>query len=296
MGLMVVFVIGFFSSLVPSADEAWGRPTPEVAYDRVRLANRLRAQRNLLVGLILLILAVLGVVGPISLRAIRSILKSYSVLAAGVVLINVLLLAMGVTSLIVSVKLDRRRRELEQPGDPHGHDKSHWMSRFDGWKRLRNLKNLSWQRLVAAFAVLIAIWLVEFGPMRAHPLEVPKGTSPSAWQLVFSNSATLGFVRLALILLALFVIASIPALFVAGRWFKGFGAGGLTADDAVAADEQIEKHKQQSRQISRRLAETMDKLAQVKAERDRFANLANQAAAEATRFKQEIGKNPNKDC
>jgi hypothetical protein len=155
------------------------------------------------------------------------------------------------------------------------------------WKRLNKLS--SWQRLIAGLAVLVAIWLVEFGPLKARPLKVPKGTSPSAWQLIFSSSSTLGFVRLGLILLALFVIASIPALFVAGRWFKGFGAGGLTADDAVAAGAQIEELKQKSKAISRRLAETTEKLAEVKAERDRFANLAKQAAAEATRLKQEIG-------
>jgi hypothetical protein len=161
-------------------------------------------------------------------------------------------------------------------------------SRAEIWKRLKGIKLSSWQRLIAALAVLIAIWLVEFGPLKARPLKVPTGTSPSAWQLIFSSGATLGFVRLGLILLSLFVIASIPALFVAGRWFKGFGAGGLTADDAVAADAQIEELKEKSQEISGRLAETTGKLAEVTAERDRFAHLAKQAAEEATRLSEKL--------
>jgi hypothetical protein len=55
---------------------------------------------------------------------------------------------------------------------------------------------------------------------------------PSLWQLLLADRLTLGFVRLSLVLLALFVIGSIPALMTAGRWMKGVGSTGVTADDA----------------------------------------------------------------
>jgi hypothetical protein len=112
LGLLVVFVVGYFSAVVPSADEAWGRPTPDVAFDRSTLANRLRAHRNLLVGIMVLITAVLTIVGPISIRTIRAIFVSYSILRAGVILVDVLLLAMWVACLVVAIRLERRRRNL----------------------------------------------------------------------------------------------------------------------------------------------------------------------------------------
>ena len=69
----------------------------------------------------------------------------------------------------------------------------------------------------------------------AETLPVRK-KDPSLAQLVLADRATVGFIRLAIVLLAVYVIASVPALVIAGRWSKGFSTTALTADDAVAAD------------------------------------------------------------
>lgn len=56
----------------------------------------------------------------------------------------------------------------------------------------------------------------------------------SLWNLILSDRWTLGFVRLAVLLLAVYAIASVVALITAGRWIKGFGTAGLSADDDIA--------------------------------------------------------------
>jgi hypothetical protein len=58
-------------------------------------------------------------------------------------------------------------------------------------------------------------------------------------------------VRLALVLLALFAVLSVPALVLAGRWAKGFGTSGLTADDAVDANRTIDGLKAQIETLTR---------------------------------------------
>lgn len=53
---------------------------------------------------------------------------------------------------------------------------------------------------------------------------------PSLWFFLLSDSVTLGFVRLGVIAVAVYAIASIPALIMGGRWVKAFGLSGVTAD------------------------------------------------------------------
>jgi hypothetical protein len=89
------------------------------------------------------------------------------------------------------------------------------------------------QLVFAAAAVVLAILLATQSawPFDASRPKLP--TRPSLWQLLLSDHVTLGFVRLAFVMLAGFVIASVPALVSGGRWLKSFGAGGLIADDAT---------------------------------------------------------------
>ena len=100
----------------------------------------------------------------------------------------------------------------------------------------------------AAAAVVLAILLAagSVGPFDAARPKLPE--KPSLWQLLLSDHVTLGFVRLAFVMLAVFVIASVPALVVGGRWLKSFGVGGLIADDGAdlrhaleAAERQVER-------------------------------------------------------
>lgn len=89
------------------------------------------------------------------------------------------------------------------------------------------------QLTLAAAAVVLAILLAAQSawPFDAARPKLPE--KPSLWQLLLSDHVTLGFVRLAFVMLAVFVIASVPALVAGGRWLKSFGAGGLIADDAA---------------------------------------------------------------
>src|SRR5258706_15607628 len=99
------------------------------------------------------------------------------------------------------------------------------------------------QLLVALALVAISILLALNGwwPFNTSPPALPD--KPSFWQFLLSDHLTLGFIRLGVVMLAVFVIASIPALITGGRWLKGFGTTGLTADDAVDADKAIDSVK-----------------------------------------------------
>jgi hypothetical protein len=84
---------------------------------------------------------------------------------------------------------------------------------------------------------------------------------PSLWQLLLSDHVTLGFVRLAVVMMAAFVVATVPALVAGGRWLKSFGAGGLIADDADDLRRALETTGQE-------LVRTTRELEAVKKERD----------------------------
>lgn len=54
-------------------------------------------------------------------------------------------------------------------------------------------------------------------------------------RLLLDDPVLVGMTRLALVVVALYGIASVPALIVGGRWAKGVGTAGVLADDASAA-------------------------------------------------------------
>jgi len=116
--------------------------------------------------------------------------------------------------------------------------------------------------LVVAAAIILAV--ANLWPFDTSPLALP--ADPSLWQLMLSDDITLGFVRLGLVLLAVFVIASVPALIVGGRWIKGFGTTGLTADDAVDASKALEE-------ATTKLDAAAKELGAVKNERDEAIEL-----------------------
>jgi len=92
-------------------------------------------------------------------------------------------------------------------------------------------------------ALTLALWPSHW-PFDARP----PGRDSSVWQFLLSDRVTLGFVRLSVVLLSLFVIASVPALFAAGRWLKGFGVSGVAADEsqsAAALAREVEKLQQE---------------------------------------------------
>jgi hypothetical protein len=109
-----------------------------------------------------------------------------------------------------------------------------------------------------ASAVTLAAWPSHW-PFDARP----PGGDASVWDFLLSDRLTLGFVRLSLVLLSLFVIASVPALFAAGRWLKGF-AGGVAADDSVVSHLQrdIEELRQQLLRVTAQRDQALGELAQ----------------------------------
>jgi hypothetical protein len=113
IGLLLVFVVGYFSAVIPSSDELVGRPTPNVGYDRAQLANRLRSLRNLFVGLGVLIVAVLAVLAPLVVRVTDALLhQPYSIVLGGVMIVVVALFVMLGASGAMAVRVERRRKGL----------------------------------------------------------------------------------------------------------------------------------------------------------------------------------------
>jgi hypothetical protein len=100
---------------------------------------------------------------------------------------------------------------------------------------------------------------------------------PSFWQLLLADRLTLGFVRLGVVMLAVFVIASVPALVAGGRWLKGLGTSGLTADDAVGATTALVELKEE-------LTRTAKDLETLKRQRDAaFAEAARSPESHETK-------------
>jgi hypothetical protein len=91
---------------------------------------------------------------------------------------------------------------------------------------------------VAAVTGAILLAAQSIWPFDARRRDLPP--RPSLWQLLLSDHVTLGFVRLAVVMLATFVVASVPALAVSDRWLKSFGAAGLIADDAAGLRSALE--------------------------------------------------------
>ena len=129
----------------------------------------------------------------------------------------------------------------------------------------RRLQALTATIAVGAAIVLAAtdVWPFNTRPPRLEP-------KPSLWQLLLSDRALLGFARLALVALTLFVIASVPALVVAGRWLKAFGTSGLSADEAAEASEAVETLQREVEGLNEKL--------------DRVTRERNQARAIAGRL------------
>lgn len=89
-------------------------------------------------------------------------------------------------------------------------------------------RRYQWVAAAGATAVALALAL----PPAHWPFDASLPShDPTLWQFLLADRLTLGFVRLSVVLVALFVIASVPALFAAGRWLRVVGPSGVTADE-----------------------------------------------------------------
>ncbi len=115
----------------------------------------------------------------------------------------------------------------------------------------RRIRARSLQRWAASTAAVLAVALAVAGVVffRAGAND-PK---EPFWRLLLSDRVTLGFVRLATVALALYVISSVAALAAGERWLKSLSAGGFEADEIRASDEELAKLEAGSRAIERDL-------------------------------------------
>lgn len=93
--------------------------------------------------------------------------------------------------------------------------------------------------LVGAVTAAILGWWPFSGP------EADLGPEPSVWEILVSDRFVQGFIQLGIVTIALYAIASIPALILARRWMKGFGTSGLTADEAEDLQDVVDDQQEQ---------------------------------------------------
>lgn len=128
------------------------------------------------------------------------------------------------------------------------------------------IKESQWSGAVLVAAAVLVLAATKFGPFDDPP---PLSSNPGFFELLLRERYTLGLVRLGLAVLAAFVVVSVPALIIAGRWLKGFTKEGLTADDVAEAGNS--------------LAELETQLKDVSAERDSFVEQAEELRDRALR-------------
>lgn len=114
LGLLLVFVLGYFAALFPMAQDLLEQPAPEVQADRKGLITRLRTYRVLVGGVLLLTVATGVVVAPLSRRVVLAISfrGEFPTIRAGLLLIDVMLLALFAATVWLWVRLRRRIRQL----------------------------------------------------------------------------------------------------------------------------------------------------------------------------------------
>ncbi len=117
LGLLLVFVIGYFAALFPLAQDLLERPAPEVGADRRALISRLRTYRVLVGGVLLLAAATGVVVTPLTRRVVLAISfrGPFPTIQAGLLLIDVMLLALFGVTVWLWIRLGRRIRTLAAP-------------------------------------------------------------------------------------------------------------------------------------------------------------------------------------
>ena len=118
LGLLLVFVIGYFAAFFPLAQELIERPAPDVIADRQALIAKLRTYRVLLGGVLLLTISTGVVVTPLTRHVLLAISfrGPFPTIEAGLLLLDVMLVALFVVSAWVWLRLGQRSRALGSRG------------------------------------------------------------------------------------------------------------------------------------------------------------------------------------
>ena len=138
------------------------------------------------------------------------------------------------------------------------------------------LKLVQWTLALLAIAGVLTVAALHHWPFITG-LDVSKYQHPTLWQLLIADRFTLGLVRLAFVVLGLYVIVSVPALVAGSRWLKGFGKEGLTADDAQTANKTIDSLKKELDVVTQKFEDATNQIATLTDERDEARALARQA-------------------
>jgi hypothetical protein len=114
LGVLLVFVLAYFSALVPLANELIARPRPDVRADRDALVARVRSYRLLAAGVALFALLVLLLLVPLTRRAVIafSTAGGFPTMKAGLFLVDALLLTLLAVTVALVVRLGRRIAQL----------------------------------------------------------------------------------------------------------------------------------------------------------------------------------------
>jgi hypothetical protein len=92
---------------------------------------------------------------------------------------------------------------------------------------------------LAAIAIIVTTSIcATVGVWLFHPPATSSGSS--VWRLIVSERWTLGFVRLAIVALALYAASSVAALIATGRWIRTLSTAGFESDAPSDADKQLE--------------------------------------------------------
>ena len=133
----------------------------------------------------------------------------------------------------------------------------------------------------AVAAAVVAAWQ-EWWPFDASPEVLSSYDKPSVWQFLFSDRLTLGFARLGLAALVMYLAASVPALIVGGRWLRGFGTSGVTADDAVEARETLEDLENEVERLTGDLGAASSEIDALRNQRDRLISMLRRVVRSST--------------
>ncbi len=153
---------------------------------------------------------------------------------------------------------------------------------------LRRIKAVAERPRQWFVAMVVLAGVVVDASLSGWPFQsVPKGLShykdPTLWQLLFSDRLTVGFVRIAFVALVLYVVASVPALVVAGRWLKTFGTSGLSADEVQDAAKTVSDLRAQLKVTTQKLHATDAEVERLKKQREQAVRVADAAQSGTSR-------------
>jgi hypothetical protein len=122
LGVLLAFLIGYFSAILPIANELIQRPAPVVQGDKASLASRLSSYRVLALGIVGLIVLVLALLSSLSVRGFADLPSdifknwptgNFPTLRAGLLLVDFLMVVMLVATVRLLLRISKRIDELK---------------------------------------------------------------------------------------------------------------------------------------------------------------------------------------